>query len=39
MKIRVKSKKVVKVIKKMKKIGAKVLRGEEWEIRDDLVLK
>jgi len=36
---REKDKKVVKVIKEMKKTEVKVLRGNEWEIEEELVLK
>jgi len=31
--------KVIKVVEEMKKAGVKVLRNEEWQIEDDLVLK
>ena len=31
--------KVVKVVEEMKKIGVKVLRNDEWQIEDELVLK
>jgi len=34
-----KNKGVVKVIEKMKKIGVKVLREDEWQIEGNLVLK
>ena len=34
-----KDKEVVKVIKEMKKTEVKVLRGNEWEIEEELVLK
>jgi len=30
---------VVKVVKEMKKAGVKVLRNDEWQMKDDLVLK
>jgi len=30
---------VVRVVEKMKKIGVKVLRENEWQIERDLVLK
>ena len=36
---REKDKEVVKVIKEMKKTEVKVLRGNEWEIEEELVLK
>ena len=36
---REKDKEVVKVIKEMKKTEVKVLRGNEWEIKEELVLK
>ena len=38
-KARSKNEEVVRVIDEMKKIGVKVLRGEEWQIEGDLVLK
>ena len=31
--------KIVKVVKEMEKAGIKVLRKNEWHIKDDLVLK
>jgi len=31
--------KVVKVVEEMKKVGVKVLRNDEWQIEDELVLK
>jgi len=31
--------KVIKVVEEMKKAGVKVLRNEEWQIEDDIVLK
>ena len=34
-----KNKKVVRVVKKMKKAGVKVLQEDEWQIEGDLVLK
>ena len=34
-----KDKEVVRVVEKMKKMGVKVLRGEEWQVERDLVLK
>jgi len=30
---------VIKVVEEMKKTGVKVLRNEEWQIEDELVLK
>ena len=30
---------VIKVVEEMKKAGVKVLRNEEWQIEDDLVLR
>ena len=30
---------VIKVVEEMKKAGVKVLRNEEWQIEDELVLK
>ena len=30
---------VIKAVEEMKKAGVKVLRNEEWQIEDDLVLK
>ena len=30
---------VIKAVEEMKKAGVKVLRDEEWQIEDDLVLK
>jgi len=38
-KARSKSKEIVRVVEEMKKVEVKVLRGEEWEIEKDLVLK
>ena len=38
-KARSKNKKVVKVVEKMKKVEVKKLRGEEWQIEGDLILK
>ena len=38
-KTRGKDKEVVKVVEEMRKTGIKNLRGEEWEIEGDLVLK
>ncbi len=35
----VRDNKVIKVVEEMKKAGVKVLRNEEWQIEDDLVLK
>ena len=34
-----KNKKVVKVVEKIKKAGVETLKGDEWEIEGDLVLK
>ena len=36
---RSKDKKVVRVVRKMKKTRVKVLRGKEWQIKEDLMLK
>ena len=36
---RSKDKEVVRVVEEIKKAGVKVLRGEEWQIEEDLVLK
>ena len=38
-KARIKDKEVVRVVEEMKKAGVKVVRGEEWQIKGDLVLK
>ena len=38
-KARGKGKKIVRVVKEMKKVGVKVLRGNEWQIDRELVLK
>ena len=38
-KARSKDKDVVRVVEKMKKVGVKKLRGNEWKIEGDLVLK
>ena len=38
-KARNKNKEVVRVVGEMKKAGLKVVRGEEWQIEEDLVLK
>jgi len=38
-KLEVKNNEVVKVVEKMKKIRIKVLRKNEWQIEDELVLK
>jgi len=35
----VKDDKVVKAVKKIKKAGVKVLRNDEWQVENDLVLK
>jgi len=34
-----KDKKVVKIVEEMKNTGVKVLRGDEWQVEGDLVLK
>ena len=34
-----KDKKVIKVVEEMKKAGVKMLRNEEWQIEEELVLK
>ena len=38
-KARSKDKEIVRVVKEMKKAGVKELRGNEWQIEGDLVLK
>jgi len=38
-KLEVRDDKVIKAVEEMKKAGVKVLRNEEWQIEDDLVLK
>jgi len=38
-KARSKNKEVVRVVEEIKKVGVKVLQGEEWQIEGDLVLK
>jgi len=38
-KARGKDEEVVRVVEEMKKAGVKVLRGEKWQIEEDLVLK
>ena len=38
-KARGKDEEVVRVVEEIKKIGVKNLRGDEWEIEEDLVLK
>jgi len=38
-KARSKNEEIVKVVEKMKKVGVKELRGTEWQIEGDLVLK
>ena len=30
---------VIRIVKKIKKVKVKVLRGDEWQIEDNLVLK
>jgi len=34
-----KDKEVIRVVEEMKKAGVRMLRGDEWEIEGDLVLK
>ena len=34
-----KNKEVVRVVKEIKKAGVKVLKGDEWQIKENLVLK
>ena len=36
---REKDEKFVEVVKKMKKIGVKILRENKWQVKEDLVLK
>ena len=38
-KARGKDKEVVRVVEEMKKVGIKVVRGEEWQLKGDLILK
>jgi len=38
-KARSKDEEVVRVVEKMKKVGVKVIKGDEWQIKGDLVLK
>jgi len=38
-KARDKDEKVIKVVEEMKKAGVKMLRNEEWQIEEELVLK
>jgi len=38
-KVRSKDEDVVRVVKEMKKVGVKELRGDEWKLEGDLVLK
>ena len=38
-KLEVRNDEVIKAVEEMKKVGVKVLRNEEWQIEDDLVLK
>ena len=38
-KARGKDEEVVRVVEKMKKAGIKVVRGEEWQLEGDLILK
>ena len=37
--IEAKNDEIVKVIEKMKKMGVKILRNNEWQIKNNLVLK
>jgi len=37
--MREKDKEVVRVVEEIKKAGVRALRGNEWEIEEDLVLK
>ena len=37
--VRSKNEEVVRVVEEMKKAKVKVLRGEEWQVEEDLVLK
>jgi len=38
-KARGKDEEVVRVVEEMKKAGIKVVRGEEWQLKGDLILK
>ena len=38
-KARGKDEKIVKVVEEIKKAGIKIVRGEEWQLEEDLVLK
>jgi len=38
-KARGKNKKVVRVVEDMKKVEVRVVRGKEWQLKEDLVLK
>ena len=38
-KARDKDKEVVRAVEEIKKAGIKVVRGEEWQLEEDLVLK
>jgi len=38
-KARSKDEEVVRVVKEMKKVGVKVLQGDKWQVKGDLVLK
>jgi len=38
-KVRSKDKDVVRVVEEMKKAGVRELRGNEWKLKEDLVLK
>jgi len=37
--MRGKDKEVVRVVEEIKKVGIKVVRGEEWQLEGDLILK
>ena len=36
---RKKNKEIVRIVKEIKKVGVKMLRKDEWQIEEDLVLK
>ena len=38
-KVRSKDEEIIRVIEEMKKVNVKILRGKEWQIEGDLVLK
>jgi len=38
-KVRSKDEDIVRVVEEMKKVGVKKLRGDEWKLEEDLVLK